>query len=56
MFPKNFSDFAISELAKIDIIDTNNILDSVVIKEKKTYHAIMPFLEHTTSLMKLKNL
>ncbi|MCC7550830.1 MAG: NAD(P)/FAD-dependent oxidoreductase [Methanobacterium sp.] len=39
MSEQDFSDFAIAELAKIDIIDPKKVQDSVVIKVKKTYPA-----------------
>jgi len=39
MSNENFTDFAIKELEKIDIINANEILDSVVIKVQKTYPA-----------------
>ncbi len=39
MSDEKFADFAIEELEKIDIINANEILDSVVIKVQKTYPA-----------------
>ena len=39
MSDENFTDFAIKELEKIDIINAEEILDSVVIKVQKTYPA-----------------
>jgi len=39
MSDENFTDFAIKELEKIDIIDSAEVIDSVVIKVKKTYPA-----------------
>jgi protoporphyrinogen oxidase len=39
MSNENFTDFAIKELEKIDIINADEILDSVVIKVQKTYPA-----------------
>ena len=39
MSDEKFTDFAIKELEKIDIINANEILDSVVIKVQKTYPA-----------------
>lgn len=39
MSEKDFIDFAISELAKIDIIHPDDVLDSMVIKEEKSYPA-----------------
>jgi len=39
MSNENFTDFAIKELEKIDIINANEIIDSVVIKVQKTYPA-----------------
>ena len=37
MSDENFTDFAIKELEKIDIIDATEVIDSVVIKVQKTY-------------------
>jgi len=39
MEDKDFAVFAISELAKIDIIDKNDVIDSTVIRMPKTYPA-----------------
>lgn len=39
MSDKDFIDFAIDELVKIDIIDKENVIDAVRIKVKKTYPA-----------------
>ena len=39
MTDKEFSEFAINELANIDIIDKNDVLDSTVIRMPKTYPA-----------------
>ena len=39
MSNENFTDFAIKELEKIDIINADEVIDSVVIKVKKTYPA-----------------
>ncbi len=39
MSDESFTDFAINELEKIDIINTEEVLDSVVIKVQKTYPA-----------------
>jgi protoporphyrinogen oxidase len=39
MKDKNFADFAIGELEKIDIINKKDVVDSTVIKVKKTYPA-----------------
>ena len=39
MSDENFQEFAIKELEKIDIIDSEEVIDSVVIKVKKTYPA-----------------
>jgi protoporphyrinogen oxidase len=39
MSEENFTDFAIKELEKIDIIDADEVIDSVVIKVQKTYPA-----------------
>ena len=39
MSNENFTEFAIKELEKIDIINADQILDSVVIKVQKTYPA-----------------
>ena len=36
---ENFTEFAIKELEKIDIINSDDVIDSVVIKVKKTYPA-----------------
>lgn len=45
-----FSRFAIDELAKIDIINKEDVLDSVVIKVPKTYPAYFGTYEHFDSL------
>jgi protoporphyrinogen oxidase len=39
MSDENFKEFAIKELEKIDIINSEEVIDSVVIKVKKTYPA-----------------
>ena len=39
MSEENFKKFAITELEKIDIINTEDVIDSVIIKVKKTYPA-----------------
>jgi protoporphyrinogen oxidase len=39
MSDENFTDFAIKELEKIDIINADEVIDSVVIKVQKTYPA-----------------
>jgi len=39
MSDKNFIDFAIAELQKIDIINTEEVIDSVIIRVEKTYPA-----------------
>ena len=39
MSDKNFIDFAIEELQKIDIINTEEVIDSVIIRVEKTYPA-----------------
>ena len=39
MSNENFTDFAIKELEKIDIINADEVIDSVVIKVQKTYPA-----------------
>ena len=39
MSNENFTDFAIKELKKIDIINADEVIDSVVIKVQKTYPA-----------------
>ena len=39
MSDKDFTDFAIKELEKIDVINSDDVVDSVVIKVKKTYPA-----------------
>jgi protoporphyrinogen oxidase len=39
MSEENFKEFAITELEKIDIINTEDVIDSVIIKVKKTYPA-----------------
>ena len=39
MSNENFTDFAIKELEKIDIINADKVIDSVVIKVQKTYPA-----------------
>ena len=39
MSDENFKEFAIKELTKINIINTEDVIDSVIIKIKKTYPA-----------------
>jgi protoporphyrinogen oxidase len=39
MSPKEFTDFAVEELVKIDIINREDVLDSVILKVEKTYPA-----------------
>lgn len=46
MSKDEFSEFAISELAKIDIIDPADVKDHVVIKVKKTYPAYFGTYDH----------
>lgn len=46
MSDDKFSQFAIDELAKIDIIDKENVLDNVVIRVQKTYPAYFGTYDH----------
>jgi protoporphyrinogen oxidase len=46
MSKDEFSEFAINELAKIDIIDPADVKDHVVIKVKKTYPAYFGTYDH----------
>ena len=46
MSEENFKEFAIEELEKIDIINSDEVIDSVVIKVKKTYPAYFGTYDH----------